>query len=116
MKQRVNEFLDLVQECQTKLPELAKQLNADSFKTTWSIEDEYGDNKPQFSCSIGIQMPHHWMGSYVSLDHPFEKAEASIRRSHSEWAINNQKRQAERQEQEIKDRLYQEFLNQKATK
>ena len=60
-KNAINDHIALVNECRDRMPALAKELGADSFKVTWSIEND--GNGTEYSCSVGIQMPHHWMGS-----------------------------------------------------
>jgi len=108
----INDHLKLVNDCKDRLPALAAELGADSYKTTWSIEAE--DDSTVYNCSVGIQMPHHWMGSYVSIDHPFDKAEQSIRESHAKYTEEAIRRKRRAEEERIKAALYDDYLAQKA--
>ena len=110
----INNHIKLVQDCKDRMPALAEDLGADSYKVTWSIEDEYGDDKVEYSCSVGIQMPHHWMGSYVSIDHPFEAAEKSIREMHANYTEEALQRKRKAEEERIKRALYEDYLAQKS--
>jgi hypothetical protein len=103
----INDHLKLVNDCKDKLPALAKELGADSFKVTWSIEND--GNGTEYSCSVGIQMPHHWMGSYVSASHPFEAAEKSIRDMHAKYAEEAAIKQRRAEEERIKQALYDDY-------
>ena len=109
----INDHLALVNECRDRLPALAAELGADSYKTTWSIEAE--DDGTVYNCSVGIQMPHHWMGSYVSADHPFDKAEKSIRESHAKYSEEAIKRKRRAEDERIKQALYDDYLAQKSS-
>jgi len=110
----INDHLKLVNDCKDKLPALAEELGADSYKTTWSIEND--GNGTEYSCSVGIQMPHHWMGSYVNIDHPFDKAEKSIREMHAKYTEEALQRKRREEEERIKRALYDDYLAQKSDK
>jgi len=112
----INDHIKLVQDCKDRMPALAEELGADSYKVTWSIQDEYGLDEVEYSCSVGIQMPHHWMGSYVSKAHPFEKAEATIREMHANYTEEANKRKRKEEEERIKKALYEDYLAQKSDK
>ena len=109
----INAHLKLVNDCKDRMPALANELGADSYKVTWSIEAE--DDTIVYNCSVGIQMPHHWMGSYVSVDHPFEDAEANIREMHAKYSEEAIKRKRRSEEERIKAALYDDYLAQKSS-
>jgi hypothetical protein len=109
----INDHLKLVNDCKDRLPALAAELGADSYKTTWSIEND--GNGTEYNCSVGIQMPHHWMGSYVSIDHPFEKAEKSIREMHAKYTEEAAIKQRRAEDERIKQALYDDYLAQKSS-
>ncbi len=112
MKKAVNEFLDLVEDAQDRIIGLANDLNANSHRVEWSIEDE-GDGEVKFRCRVQCtfgRFDNYHCGSYVSLNHPFEEAEESIREMHSKWAADNDRYERKREEEEIKQRLYDEYL------
>jgi hypothetical protein len=109
----INDHLKLVQDCQDRLPALAAELGADSYKVDWSIEND--GNGTEYNCSVGIQMPHHWMGSYVSTSHPFEKAENSIREMYAKYAEEADKRKRRAEDERIKQALYDDYLAQKSS-
>ena len=108
----INDHIKLVNDCRDKITALAKELGADSYKVDWSIENEGSDT--EYNCSVGIQMPHHWMGSYVSKSHPFEKAEKSIREMHAKYTEEALQRKRRVEEERIKAALYDDYLAQKA--
>lgn len=107
----INDHLKLVNDAKDRLASLAKELGADSYKASWSIQDE-GDGEIEYRCNVGIQMPSHWMGSYVSADHPFEEAEKTIRSVHAEWKKEYDSRKARREAEAIKQKLYDDYLAQ----
>jgi hypothetical protein len=109
-KNSINDHIALVNECRDRMPALAKELGADSFKVTWSIEND--GNGTEYSCSVGIQMPHHWMGSYVSASHPFDKAETAIREMHAKYTEEAIRRKRRAEEERIKAALYDDYLAQ----
>jgi hypothetical protein len=109
----INDHLKLVNDCKDRMPALAQELGADSYKVTWSIENE--DGSTVYNCSVGIQMPHHWMGSYVSADHPFEKAEKSIREIHAKYSQDALQRKRRAEDERIKQALYDDYLAQKSS-
>ncbi len=109
----INDHLKLVNDCKDRMPALANELGADSYKVTWSIEAE--DDTIVYNCSVGIQMPHHWMGSYVSASHPFEKAEAAIREMYAKYAQEAEKKRRRAEEERIKAALYDDYLAQKSS-
>lgn len=112
-KNAINDHIALVNDCRDRLPALAAELGADSYKVDWSIENE--GHGTECSCSIGIQMPHHWMGSYVSADHPFEKAEKSIREMHAKYTQEAEQRKRREQDERIKQALYDDYMAQKSS-
>lgn len=109
----INDFLKMVNDAKDRMAALAKELDADSYKVTWSIEAE-DDGQIEYTCRVGIHMPHHWMGSYVSVDHPFEKAEKTIRDTHAVYVEEQQKRKRIAEEELIKKALYEDYLAQKS--
>jgi hypothetical protein len=109
----INAHIKLVNDCKDKLPALAAELGADSYKITWSIENE--DDSTVYNCSVGIQMPHHWMGSYVSIDHPFEAAEKSIREMHAKYSEEALQRKRRAEDERIKQALYDDYMAQKSS-
>ena len=111
----INNHIKLVNDCKDRLPALANELGADSYKTTWSIEND-GNGTTEYDCSVGIQMPHHWMGSYVSIDHPFEAAEKSIREMHAKYTEEAIKRKRRAEDERIKQALYDDYMAQKSDK
>ena len=111
----INDHLKLVNDCKDRMPALAAELGADSYKVTWSISDEDGNGNTQYDCSVGIQMPHHWMGSYVSASHPFDKAEASIREMHAKYSEEAIRRKRRAEDERIKQALYDDYLAQKSS-
>ena len=110
----IYDHMRMVKDCRDRISALAEELQADEFRVTWSIEDEFGNGQVEYQCSVGIQMPHYWMGSYVSAKHPFEKAEASIREMHSEWKREQDKKQLKAEQERIKQALYDDYLAQKS--
>jgi hypothetical protein len=109
----INDHLKLVNDCRDRLPALAAELDADSYKVTWSIESEDADTV--YNCSVGIQMPHHWMGSYVSQSHPFEAAEKSIREMHAKYTEEAIQRKRRAEDERIKQALYDDYMAQKSS-
>ena len=103
----INDHIKLVQDCQDRLPALAAELGADSYKVDWSIEND--GHGTEYNCSVGIQMPHHWMGSYVSTSHPFDKAEKSIREMHAKYAEEAAIKKRRAEEELIKQALYEDY-------
>ena len=106
-KNAMHDHIVLVNECRDRMPALAKELGADSYKVTWSIEND--GNGTEYSCSVGIQMPHHWMGSYVSASHPFDKAEQSIREMYAKYAEEAAIKKRRAEEERIKQALYDDY-------
>ena len=106
-KNAIHDHIALVNECRDRMPALAKELGADSYKVTWSIEND--GNGTEYSCSVGIQMPHHWMGSYVSASHPFEAAEKSIREMHAKYSEEAAIKKRRAEEERIKQALYDDY-------
>lgn len=113
-KNAIDRHIAMVNDCKDRLAVLAAELNADDYRVDWKIQDDFGSGI-EFSCSLGIQMPRHWMGSYVSQYHPFEEAEKSIRDMHAKWKTEEDARVAKREAEAIKQRLYEEYLGQKST-
>jgi len=111
----INQHVAMVWECKDRMPALAQELGADSYRVTWSIEDEDGDNEVQYKCNIGIQMPHHWMGSYVSASHAFDKVEANIREMHAKYTEEAIRRKRRAEDERIKQALYDDYLAQKSS-
>lgn len=109
----INDHLKLVNDCKDRLPALAAELGADSYKVDWSIEND--GNGTEYNCSVGIQMPHHWMGSYVSASHPFDKAEVAIREIYAKYAQQAELRKRRAEEDQIKAALYDDYLAQKSS-
>ena len=109
----INAHLQLVNDCRDRLPALAAELGADSYKVDWSIEND--GNSTEYMCSVGIQMPHHWMGSYVSASHPFDKAEVAIREMYAKYAQEAEKKRRRAEEEQIKAALYDDYLAQKSS-
>ena len=109
----INDHVKLIHDCKAKLPALAAELGADSYKVDWSIEND--GNVTEYNCSVGIQMPHHWMGSYVSTSHPFEAAEKSIREMYAKYAEEADKRKRRAEEERIKAALYDDYMAQKSS-
>jgi len=103
----INDHIKLVNDCKDRMPALAAELGADSYKVTWSIENE--GSGTEYSCSVGIQMPHHWMGSYVSASHPFEAAEKSIREMHAKYSEEAAIKKRRAEEERIKQALYDDY-------
>jgi hypothetical protein len=109
----INQHVAMVWECKDRMPALAQELGADSYKVTWSIEAE--DDTIAYNCSVGIQMPHHWMGSYVNASHPFDKAEADIREMHAKYTEEAIRRKRRAEDERIKQALYDDYLAQKSS-
>ena len=112
----INDHLKLVNDCRDRLSALAAELDAESYKVCWSISDEYGNGTTEYDCSISIQMPRHGMGSYVNIDHPFEKAEKSIREMHAKYTEEALQRKRREEDERIKQALYEDYLAQKSDK
>ena len=106
----INDHLKMVNDAKDKLTSLASELNADDFKTSWSIEED-GEGV-EYKCSVGLQMPGHWMGSYVSADHPFEEAEKSIREMYAKYTEEAIRRKRRAEDERIKQALYEDYLAQ----
>lgn len=116
MKKAVNEFLDLVEDAKDRLTGLANDLDANDHHVQWSIEDD-GSGELDFRCRVQCtfgRFDNYHCGSYVSLKHPFAEAEESIREMHANWKADAERYERKREEDEIKDRLYQDYLKQQA--
>lgn len=114
MKAEVMEFLDLVADAKDRLTGLANDLDANSHQVEWSIGDEGDEHIEYFcrvQCTFGLFNYYH-ASSYVSLIHPFEKAEADIKKAHASWLANNDGYERKREEDEIKQRLYDDYMKQ----
>lgn len=111
-KLSVLQFLQLVADAKDRLPALAEELQANNFQCTWSIEDDaQGDIEYacRIQCTFGQYGTYH-AGSYITATRPFEVAEADIRQMHSKWKQDKQRVDKRRQEEDIKQRLYEEYL------
>jgi len=114
MIKKVNEFLALVQDAKDRLPALQKELNANSFSCTWQIEEEH-DGSVDYMCRISLDFGQHsnyHAGSYINFNHGFDAAASDIREYHAKWLQDESKWQQKQQENEIKQRLYDEYLKQ----
>lgn len=114
MKKRVNEFLDLVADAKDRLPALAKELDANDCRITWSIESEHGE-EIDFTCRINLdfgRFNNYHAGSYINFSHDFEEAAAEIRNMHDKWLRDEAKWQQKQDEEALKQRLLEEYLRQ----
>lgn len=115
MIETVNRFLQLVQECKDRLPKLAAELQAKNYTVSWSAEQEDHYTDIEFSCRISCSFgkwSNYNCSSYVSLTHDFDTAAASIRDMHAKWLKEESEREIKRSEEEIKQRLYEDYLKQ----
>lgn len=117
MTQEINEFLSMVADAKDRIIGLANNLEANHHRVEWSVEDD-GEGDLHYRCRVQCTFGEHsnyHCGSYVDKTHPFAEAEKSIRRMHSEWKQHKQSADMRRQEEDIKQRLYEEYLAQKSS-
>jgi hypothetical protein len=115
MIDKVNQFMQLVQDCKDRLPALAAELQAKDHYTSFEIEQDRDDKPIDFACSIncsfGVFGTYH-CGSYVSATHNFDAAANSIREMHAKWKAEDDAKQLKREEDRIKQALYEDYLKQ----
>lgn len=115
MKSAKSEFpklFKLFTDCKKQLPLLAKELGANSYRTSFSFKQD-NDEEPQIRCNVNLsfgQYSNYSCGSYVNLSHPFAKAEITLREYHKEWLKEETKKQNVKKIEEEKERIYQEYL------
>jgi len=107
--------MQLVQDCKDRLPALAAELNANDHYTSFDIEQERDDKPIEFSCSIHTSFGkwnNYHCSSYVSETHGFDVAADSIREMYAKWRKEEDARERKRSEEEIKQKLYEDYLKQ----
>lgn len=117
MTNEIKKFLLVMEECKIKLPILAEELGAVGQKVSWKIEEE--DDELECSGRISLtfgKYGNYHTSSYVNLKHSFEAAAKSIREYHAEWFKEETKRNEKKQVEELKQQLYNDYINGQSAK
>jgi hypothetical protein len=114
MTNKIKKFLLLMEECKIKLPILAEELDAVDQRISWTIKEE--DGELECRGHIGLvfgEYSNYNAGSFVRIGHGFEEAAKSIREYHAEWLKEETKRQEKKQVEQLKEQLYNDYVNSK---
>ena len=112
--QSIAEFYKIFDNAKMKLEKLASELKATNFSYSFTYKED--ENENSFRCHVRLsfgQYGHYSFGSFINKTHLWDEAEKTLRQYYKEWKTREEKRDEYESIQAEKERIYNEYLNNK---
>lgn len=115
-EKQIMKMVELYSECEARLPLLAEEFGAAHYDCSMSLlarSDSGSEAELTFDCHVHLTFGKHanyGIGSYVSIDNGFDKAEETLRNMYKDYLKKSEEDERKKAREELKNLLLSEYL------